>query len=92
MYVHAYQSYVWNSIVSERIKHFGRAPVVGDLVYDDEDPQDVAGDEEKAEVEDAIIQLAEPEEGNDKVSAEGEAVEGWSLQAIYMLLALKNHS
>ncbi|CAE6473498.1 unnamed protein product [Rhizoctonia solani] len=36
MYVHAYQSYVWNAIVSERIKSFGRAPVVGDIVYDDE--------------------------------------------------------
>ncbi|KAF8709464.1 tRNA pseudouridine synthase D (TruD), partial [Rhizoctonia solani] len=36
MYVHAYQSYVWNAIVSERIKSFGRTPVVGDVVYDDE--------------------------------------------------------
>ncbi|KAG8677930.1 hypothetical protein FRC08_018207 [Ceratobasidium sp. 394] len=68
MYVHAYQSYVWNCIVSERIKSFGRAPIAGDLVYEDEDPQ-IATLEEKEEVEeDAVAQLAESGEGDDKVS------------------------
>ncbi|KAH3902332.1 probable Multisubstrate pseudouridine synthase 7 [Saccharomycodes ludwigii] len=32
MYVHAYQSYVWNCAVSERIKKFGLTLVPGDLV------------------------------------------------------------
>ncbi|TPX36701.1 hypothetical protein SmJEL517_g01223 [Synchytrium microbalum] len=32
MYVHAYQSYVWNRVVSARIQKLGRAVVLGDLV------------------------------------------------------------
>ena len=36
MYIHAYQSYVWNAIVSERIGAWGAEnPTVGDLVYEE---------------------------------------------------------
>jgi len=38
MYIHAYQSYVWNAIVSERIRIYGSdRPVVGDLVFEKEE-------------------------------------------------------
>nr|XP_018897314.1 PREDICTED: pseudouridylate synthase 7 homolog isoform X1 [Bemisia tabaci] len=36
LYVHGYQSYVWNLIVSRRIEEFGLAPIAGDLVLADD--------------------------------------------------------
>ncbi|XP_032340085.1 LOW QUALITY PROTEIN: pseudouridylate synthase 7 homolog [Camelus ferus] len=32
MYIHSYQSYVWNNMVSQRIEEYGLKPVPGDLV------------------------------------------------------------
>ena len=32
IYIHAYQSYVWNKAVSERLKRHGRKVLIGDLV------------------------------------------------------------
>nr|XP_034182885.1 pseudouridylate synthase 7 homolog [Osmia lignaria] len=39
MYIHAYQSFVWNHMVSRRIKEFGTKPIVGDLVYENNTKQ-----------------------------------------------------
>ncbi|KAJ2648892.1 multisubstrate pseudouridine synthase 7 [Coemansia sp. RSA 1250] len=55
MYVHAYQSYIWNSAVSQRLHMFGTAgPVIGDLVirateYDTSALEVDGGAAEKAE-------------------------------------------
>ncbi|CCF55819.1 hypothetical protein KAFR_0A03840 [Kazachstania africana CBS 2517] len=50
MYVHAYQSFVWNAVTSKRIELFGQNVTVGDLVLDDSNnsslPKDVDGDDE----------------------------------------------
>lgn len=32
MYIHSYQSYVWNNMVSKRIEEYGLRAVPGDLV------------------------------------------------------------
>jgi len=38
MYIHAYQSYVWNAIVSERLRVYGSdQPVLGDLIFEKDD-------------------------------------------------------
>ena len=54
MYVHAYQSYIWNNVVSERIRIYGcDAPVVGDLIIKDEDS--ISNDNEDLMDENFII-------------------------------------
>lgn len=46
MYVHAWQSYIWNRVLSERVRLFGcENPIVGDLV--------LVNSAEKLEEEDA---------------------------------------
>ncbi|KAK0546739.1 multisubstrate pseudouridine synthase 7 [Tilletia horrida] len=48
MYVHAYQSYIWNKMVSERVRRFGvDKPVIGDYVFIDPQEADEAGLEEE---------------------------------------------
>ncbi|KAK9512607.1 hypothetical protein O3M35_000996 [Rhynocoris fuscipes] len=53
LYVHAYQSLIWNKVVSKRIKEFGLKTLPGDLMYDgDEDIEAVKNDGDDVDKED----------------------------------------
>lgn len=44
IYVHAYQSYIWNLVTSKRVELFGLDVQEGDLVYAEENGEATAGD------------------------------------------------
>ncbi|XP_063984046.1 pseudouridylate synthase 7 homolog isoform X2 [Diachasmimorpha longicaudata] len=71
MYIHAYQSFVWNHLVSRRIKELGNKPIVGDLVYEKRDTNDTVegpdGGDEPEEVEGAQVK------GKEETDAQGQA-------------------
>ena len=55
IYVHAYQSYIWNALVSERIRMYGAGKAVpGDIVFErsTEKENELSGDEELAQNDD----------------------------------------
>lgn len=45
IYIHAYQSFIWNHVLSRRMKEFGTDVVVGDLVYDKQNCKEIISDE-----------------------------------------------
>jgi len=59
MFIHAYQSNVWNHMVSERVRKYGYKPIVGDLVLMDASDADFAEDDQP-NMEDAIVEEEQP--------------------------------
>lgn len=49
LYIHAFQAFIWNSIISRRVKEFGLKPIVGDLVLCNDEETNNENDEIKAE-------------------------------------------
>lgn len=57
-WINAYQSYIWNKVVTERIQRFGCCPVEGDL-YKDRDTNEikVVGDTSTVSITDIVLPL-----------------------------------
>lgn len=77
-YIHAYQSFLWNTVVSKRLSKFGPKPIVGDLVYvpgtcDPEvDVEMELMNEESSALEPANDQSSEKEADGEKSNAKAQ--------------------
>ncbi|CAK9784657.1 tRNA pseudouridine synthase D [Cutaneotrichosporon oleaginosum] len=80
MYVHAYQSYIWNLVVSARIKMSNTSALPGDLVYadggDDEDEDGKARSAATREVK----QLTEADVANYRLTDVVMPLPGWHIE------------
>ena len=79
IYIHAYQSYVWNRAISERLKRHGHAVLLGDFVVrpdieleelpepaEGQDDEALGGGEESEDDKEGAKAKANPEGGNPK--------------------------
>ncbi len=72
-YVRAYQSFLWNSVVSKRLSKFGLVPIVGDLVFAPGTSSDCDVDAEMESVaEEAENDQVGDEDANGDKEADGE--------------------
>ena len=60
LYCHAYQSYLWNKVVSRRIRKYGLAVLVGDLVLKKQGNLELS-DGDQVPKEEYIEHIQEPE-------------------------------
>ncbi|KAK7867216.1 hypothetical protein R5R35_008393 [Gryllus longicercus] len=49
LYLHSYQSLIWNKVVSRRVKELGIKPIAGDLVFVNENQLEIDPEQEVAE-------------------------------------------
>lgn len=62
LYLHSYQSLLWNKIVSQHIKEYGLKPIIGDLVFKDN------------AMKDAPLEIIDGEEDEDDKETDAKSV------------------
>ena len=67
-YIHAYQSFLWNTVVSKRVAKFGLEPVIGDLVLAHEEE---VCDPAESNVTEKVEEAECPPEGENGEEASG---------------------